>query len=399
MANFDLTGLALKMVCPTNKLITDDKGLPGVYVERAAQPLSALVTGGDSSIHPAFLINGLQKNSICFGKFQAKAHGNRAYSLPGEDPTVYITMDASEQYCKNKGDGHHCVTAAEWAFLALLAKKMGTMPKGNNNYGKDASETQCIAIPSYKDNNGTTCRVAIGTGPLTWSDTGDLTGIWDLNGNVWEWVSGMRLVYGELQVIPYNNAADPGCDTGPDSAQWRAINAAATGYSDLFVVPNGSGTTAGSVKLDFVTDHWQWAVTITSKSDSNRYALFSATTSTGLSEFTKMYLRAMAFLPEEGATDADYNGDGFWANNGAAERHPLRGGSWHDTSRAGVFALNLMEPRTITNWNVGFRAALPSEPDIQSPRALSQSRGDKGICPRPEAARRAAKIKLHGSRQ
>ncbi len=357
MANFDLTGLALKMVCPTNKLIADDKGLPGVYVERAAQPLSALLTGGDSSIHPAFLLNGIQKDSISFGKFQAKAHANRAYSLPGEDPTAYITLDTSEQYCKNKGDGHHCVTAAEWAFLALLAKKMGTMPKGNNNYGKDISEAQHIAIPSYKDGNGTTCRVATGTGPLTWSDTGDLTGIWDLNGNVWEWVSGMRLVHGELQVIPYNNAADPGCDTSPSSVQWRAINAAATGYSDLFIAPNGSGTTAGSVKLDFVTDHWQWAVTITSLSDSNRYALFSATTSTGLSEFTKMYLRAMAFLPEEGATDADYNGDGFWANNGAAERLPLRGGHWDDGAGAGVFALDLCEPRLLTSWTVGFRAA------------------------------------------
>ena len=133
MANFDLTGLALSMVCPTNKLITDDRGLPGVYVERAAQPLSALLAGGDSSIHPAFLINGIQHDKIAIGKFQAKTHSNRAYSLPGEDPTAYITFDASVQACKNKGDGHHLITAAEWAFLALLAKKNGTMPKGNNN--------------------------------------------------------------------------------------------------------------------------------------------------------------------------------------------------------------------------------------------------------------------------
>lgn len=357
MANFDLTGLALSMVCPTNKLITDDKGLPGVYVERAAQPLSALLDGGDSSIHPAFLINGIQKDRISIGKFQAKTHNNRAYSLPGEDPTVYTTFDASVQACKNKGDGHHLVTAAEWAFLALLAKKNGTMPKGNNNYGKDASETLKIAIPTYKDTSGATCRVATGTGPVSWSDTGDISGIYDLNGNVWEWVSGMRLVKGELQVIPYNNAADPECDTSATSTQWKAINATATSYNDLFVTPNGQGTTAGSVKLDFVSSHWQWAVTITSQSDSSRDALFAKTTSTGLSDFTKKYMQAMALLPEDGAVEADYNGDNFWGNNGADERLPLRGGYWNYSARAGVFALFFYNPRGISNSTVGFRAA------------------------------------------
>ena len=357
MANFDLTGLALSMVCPTNKLITDDRGLPGVYVERAAQPLSALLAGGDSSIHPAFLINGIQHDRIAIGKFQAKTHSNRAYSLPGEDPTAYITFDASVQACKNKGDGHHLVTAAEWAFLALLAKKNGTMPKGNNNYGKDASETLAVAIPTLKD-KGATCRVATGTGPVTWSDTGDISGIYDLNGNVWEWVNGMRLVKGELQVIPYNNAADPECDTSATSTQWRAINAAATNYNDLFITPNGQGTTAGSVKLDFVSSHWQWAVTITSQSDTSRNALFASTTATGLSDFAKKYMQAMALLPADGATADDYNGDNFWGNNGADERLPLRGGSyWGNVARAGVFALGLNDPRGSSHWPVGFRAA------------------------------------------
>ena len=357
MADFDLTRLAVKMVCPSNELIADDRGIPGVYVERAAQPLSALLSKGDSSIHPAFLINGIQHNSLFFGKFQAKAHGNRAYSLPGEDPTVYITMDTSEQYCKNKGDGHHCITAAEWAYLALLAKKTGRQPKGNNNYGRDAAEADYIAIPTLKDDSGKTCRVATGTGPLTWSDTGDLTGIWDLNGNVWEWCAGLRLVKGELQVIPFNNAADPECDTGPDSVQWKAINATATGYSDLFVTPNGQGTTAGTVKLDFVTNHWQWAVTITSQADSSRSAPFASTTYSGLSAFCKMYLQAMALGPDDDATADDYNGDNFWANNGAAERLPLRGGDWDDGAGAGVFALSLVNPRALSCSGVGFRAA------------------------------------------
>ena len=206
MSDFALTSLALSSVCPTNKVILDDKGDPSVMVERPAQMLSALLTNGDSTVHPAFLVNGVQRKKLAFGKFQSIVHNSRTYSLPNEDPVASITLDEIEQYSKNKGNGFHCITYMEWAFLALLAKKNGTMPKGNNNYGKDTSETSFVAIPTYIDTGAgnKTGRVATGTGPLTWSDTGTLDGVWDLNGNVWEWIRGVRLVCGELQVIPYN---------------------------------------------------------------------------------------------------------------------------------------------------------------------------------------------------
>lgn len=359
MADFDLTRLAVKMVCPSNELLTDDKGIPGVYVQRAPRLLSDLLAAGDSSIHPAFLVHSVEITKLMIGKFQGKAHGNRIYSLPGEDPTVNIDLDTYEAYCRNKGDRHHCITAAEWAFLALCAKKDGRMPKGNNNYGKDHTETAYVAIPAPGvQDGGKTARTLTGTGPLTWSDTGDLTGIFDLNGNIWEWTAGIRLVKGELQVIPYNDAASPLCNTKADSNRWKAINAAATGYADLFVTPDGNGTTAGTVKLDFVSGHWQWAVTITSKEDSPRFAVFAATTyASGLSAFCKMYLQAMALAPEEGAAADDYAGDGFWANNGAAERCAIRGAGWHNGAFAGVFGLDFYNPRSGVGWYVGGRPA------------------------------------------
>ena len=39
-------------------------------------------------------------------------------------------------------------------------------------------------------------------------------------------------------------------------------------------------------------------------------------------------------------------------------RLPLRGGNWNNTASAGVFALNLNDPRVNSNHNVGFRSAL-----------------------------------------
>ena len=82
MSNFALTSLALSSVCPTNKVIVDDKGDPSVMVERPAQMLNALLTNGDSTVHPAFLVNGVQRKKLAFGKFQSIVHNSRAIRCP-----------------------------------------------------------------------------------------------------------------------------------------------------------------------------------------------------------------------------------------------------------------------------------------------------------------------------
>lgn len=402
MAKFDNVALAVKAVYPTNEVVTDDKGLPGVYVRRASKTLAAIMgnpetsmkatkaytagqyisvagvlykattaiasgatltvgtnvaaIAGGSTIHPAFKISNSEKASLCFGKFQGVIHNNRLYSLPGEDPASSKDLDAFTTYGRNKGPGHHEITAAEWAFLALLAKRNGTQPWGNNNYGKDSRETDYIAIPKTWS-SGQINHVATGTGPMKWSDDGTMAGIWDLNGNVSEWVIGVRLVYGELQVIPWNDAADPETALGASSAAWKAINAQATDYDDLFIEPNGSGTTANSVKLDYISSHWAWiSGTISSASDSSRSATFASTTiDASISDFAALYLRAMALAPEPG--DTDYEGDYFYANNGAAERCAYRGGIWNFGACSGVFCVNFNHPRSSSATSLGGRPA------------------------------------------
>lgn len=59
-----------------------------------------------------------------------------------------------------KGAGWHEISNAEWAAVALWCHKHGCEPKGNNNYGKDSSETyyEAIPVPGVQD-NGKTARV------------------------------------------------------------------------------------------------------------------------------------------------------------------------------------------------------------------------------------------------
>ena len=67
-------------------------------------------------------------------------------------------------------------------------------------------------------------------------------------------------------------------------------------------------------------------------------------------------LRSLALLPDEGATEADYEGDYYWLNNGVAERCVVRGGGWGGGADAGVFYFHGAS-RALVLWDVGFRSA------------------------------------------
>ena len=67
-------------------------------------------------------------------------------------------------------------------------------------------------------------------------------------------------------------------------------------------------------------------------------------------EIAKMLL----LYPDE--PNGDYAGDYHWFNP-VGERLPLCGGDWNDGAAAGVFGLNLTDPRSAAGWLIGFRSA------------------------------------------
>lgn len=360
---YDETRLALQMICPSNEIVEDDRGIPSVFVPIVPVTVKDLVEGFDnSSAHPAFLFNGKQDPKVLIGKYEGYRHNDRLASLPGVDPTATINFDQALAACRNKGPGHHLITAAEWAFLALWCKKNGTQPKGNNSYGKDSTESTYVAIPMTFEtdegaNKGKPAHIATGTGPDSWYHDGTKAGIADLNGNVWEWCAGLRLVKGELQVIPWNNAAGNSCDMSANSKEWRAINYAATDWNNIFIEPTGEGATASSIKLQMKESKWTWVhEALTDAKDESQNCLFKDIQfGEGLSDFCKHYLQIMALAPD--GAEADYGNDRFYANNGAAERLACRGGNWGDGTHAGVFSLNLGSPRTGAGTYLGARCA------------------------------------------
>ena len=320
---------------PNNEIIVDDMGDPSVMVKIPQLTYKDVGIGTSTNVLPAFKVNGKTIPYLYISKYQNIVRNDRAYSLPYQAPAVNMTIDQARTYCENKGEGWHLMTNAEWAAIALWCKKHNCQPYGNNNgsYADYYNTTDKGApMPIYDDNySDNVPYTATGSGPKNWFHNDDFSGIADLNGNVCEWVGGLRLNNGEIQVIPDNNAAQA-VDQGANSALWKAISqtgamvAPGTDGALKFNSTTGIKTTSGTFKGMTVAD----GITIPD------------------------YLKALALYPNDAADT--YKGDYFYAST-SGEKVPYRGGYFIDEDLAGVFCYDLFNGRTYCNCDIGFRSA------------------------------------------
>lgn len=353
-ANFDLSAMALKAVCPNNDLLYDDLGIPSVMVYVPKFTYAAVGLGSSTATFPAFIVNGQEIDGIWISKYQNIIQNGRAYSLPAQNVKHTINFDTAAKACSDKGAGWHLMTAFEWAAIALWCKNNGTIPKGNNNYGKDSTDSVYQAIPDNKDSSHYALRVKTGTGPLSWSHDGTPNGIWDLNGNVNEWLGGLRLVYGELQILANNNAADSDHPQTAASTEWKAIS----GTDGSLITPNGSGTTTDSVKLRWDTNHFKWTTDATSDGTTTykNCTFESIVADVSIGTAATLLLQALALLKYDNTAGA-YKDDQFYANTSESDRSFVRGGLYFNGAEAGVFLGSLSDGRANTGGGLGFRSA------------------------------------------
>lgn len=344
MPNFDDLKLSIEALSGgKNTVLFDDLGMPSVMVPFPKLKMSDLIAGGSENIHPAFSVDGVEKSVIYVSKYQNIVLNERGYSLPMRDPRASLNFDQAVSYCRNKGKGWSLTPYSLWSAIALWCRKNGTMPRGNNNYGADHAYGHEKGVPTYYE-SGKIARCATGSGPNTWNHNWMPDGIADLNGNVWEWCAGMRLMNGEIQIIPYANCMAADASMGASSTLWKAIAADGT-----LVEPG----TAGTLKYNYVSGHIQLTSGDITPEDTWRgdtYQNMTLDSALTVPEIAK----ALLIYPDE--PGGDYGGDGHYMNN-SGERLPIWGGYWDRTSGAGVFGVSLDGPRSNSSASIGFRSA------------------------------------------
>jgi len=155
-----------------------------------------------------------------------------------------------------------------------------------------------------------------------------------MNGNIYEWVDGMKLVNGLIYVAGNANTSPTwaGNSFAAAEADWYS-----TGKYIKWAGGAATGFTIGSTSRDSVMSTYKGQT-------------FGTTTG------ADSLLKAVALGPTTSSASA-FGNDYYYANNDG-ERLPLRAGFWSLSAVAGVFVVDLSFGRTFVSFVVGFRCAL-----------------------------------------
>lgn len=206
-----------------------------------------------SGTHPAFIVNGVEKDKIYIGTYPGIIKNGELVSQPNTDTAVYQGVATMLAAVRALGNGHHLCTYAEYSLLKMQAWASQKHVEGNTYFGRSGLDATQFGrrVDGLSATGGITTGTPLiftGSGPVTFRHNNRYSGVSDVVGNRWEFSVGLRLVNTEIQVLENNNAAMSNAEI-LSGGNWKAID----GATGNLITPDGNGTTPGSVRLHFTT--------------------------------------------------------------------------------------------------------------------------------------------------
>ena len=305
-------------------VVKDELGLPNYMTMFYMEP----GTYKEEDVPDMFKIKGKTVPAILISQFHNTMINGVPVSLPYQQPKHTISQDDAAIACRKKGKGWHLMTNTEFVYLLHEAGEQGHTIGGNTNYGKNAKN------PEEKGVLYDRCHTLTGCDPISWSNDGTKAGVFGINGNFWEVVTGLRLHHGVVEYIKDNDAAVAGYED--EAPEW------------LVAEVNGKplklhGSSDGGVKMsiaDKIEEEWDGCHISELQLD-------------GLEEVPEIAYK-LGIVPHDWKNETA----GIWADSQLEETVPFRGSSFHNASSGGGACLYLYGPRSCVNSNVSFRSAL-----------------------------------------
>lgn len=346
----------------TNTLIYDNAGLPSLMVKIPYFALEQVMPYKGNAPHPMFQTPSGPVQYVWLSKYQNITESGRAYSLPDQSPRNFISYDEALECCRAKGPGWHLMTNYEWAGIALWSRAQGIIPRGNNLNGSDCThpEDTCTLISSSRDSSGGPALT--GSGPVSWAHDHTINGVFDCNGNVAEWVGGLRMMDGKLLWLSPEYSADSHAQQRTSSfwrsmlpdGRFKPVDFPNTLHFDYTRTPPPAGGTPDfALSLSRSYPQHLYEKPVSGMDSTYGHIPFSELSSlVSLSGQALLFLQSACVFPME---DACVPGDLYFRNHG--EMAALRGGHWYHQKSAGMFWLNLAHKPSYTAKRIGFRCA------------------------------------------
>lgn len=305
-------------------VVKDSLGLPNHMTMFYMEP----GTYREEDVPEMFRIKGKIVPAILISQYHNTMIKGVPVSLPYQQPKHTISQNDAAIACRKKGKGWHLMTNTEFVYLLHEAEELGHTIGGNTNCGKNAKnpEEKGVLYDSH--------RTLTGCDPLSWSHDGTAAGVFGINGNFWDIVTGLRLHYGVVEYIKDNDAAVAGYED--EAPEWLAAEV------------NGKplklhGSSDGGVKMsiaDEIEAEWDGCHISELQLD-------------GLEEVPEIAYK-LGIVPHDWKNETA----GIWADSELEETVPIRGSGFDNTSGGGGAALSLFNDRAYVLGSVSFRSAL-----------------------------------------